>query len=82
MKSFAVVLNVFTLTLTWYALFSNIPIGSTAKVLLLILFLITPPVNLLVFFSDKKNELADLFFLHFKITCQNENKKQTLSIGG
>lgn len=75
MKNFAILLNIFTVLIVGMILYLNIPANKPIKLLLLILFVTTPPVNLFVFFNKKADELLYLIHLHFKIICPDENKK-------
>ncbi len=76
MKTFAILLNVFTVLIVGMVLYFSIPVINHIKLLVLILIVITPPVNLFVFFNKKINELLYLIILHFKIICPDENKKR------
>lgn len=75
MKAFAILLNIFTVLIVGIVLYLSIPVNNHIKLLFLILFVITPPVNLFVFFNKKINELLYLIILHFKLICSDENKK-------
>ena len=75
MRHFTIVLNLFTIILLGMILLLNLPVYGKYRALVLGLLAVTPPMNLMVFFNNKKENLTRLIATHFRLTCGHGKKE-------